>query len=586
MSANIKASVDGTQAIIGVGGVDQMTVSNAGVVTANSFVGLNGSSVTATGSTTARTLANRFADVVNVKDFGAVGDGVANETAAFNLAAATGASVYIPLGTYLITAATSSAKWILGKGVVISGLPNAGTAGGGVMDTSRLTGSIISENAGGETVLRVGDSDPWLTRSIRDAAEILSTLIASSPGGDIAGCFSSRSSDDLTQNMNTIGVASFGVNDNTTTPEPTWSIYAETVRFAGAGPAFGAEMDFVNLGNTNNLTPYSAVDPYSAVNAPTANLWLSCGGGTSGLAAGSNNISAAIVTLPNIKKFNVGWVVRNNSIETADIILAPQSYKYKWHDSSERVLSTIDNRQHFRAVYSNTLTDTVADINRKYKADGVSATTANDVIYSEVFQGISVGGATFNGAGTYVIQSSNFSGGSATFTLGLYAANQAGGTSDVGLNSSGAGNFAPLTSDNALTLGTAAHRFSVVFAGTGTINTSDAREKQDIEDLSEAELRVAKKLKSLIKKFRFKDAVAEKGDAARIHVGIIAQDVKEAFESENLDGMKYGILCYDEWDATEEIKDEKGTILISGRKSGNRYGVRYDELLAFIISAI
>ena len=41
MSANIKASTDGTQTIIGVGGVDQMTVSNAGVVTANSFVGLN-----------------------------------------------------------------------------------------------------------------------------------------------------------------------------------------------------------------------------------------------------------------------------------------------------------------------------------------------------------------------------------------------------------------------------------------------------------------------------------------------------------------------------------------------------------------
>jgi hypothetical protein len=85
MSANIKASVDGTQAIIGVGGVDQMTVSNAGVVTANSFVGNvtsggtfsgNASSATAlaTGSTTARTLANRFDDFVNVKDFGAVGN--------------------------------------------------------------------------------------------------------------------------------------------------------------------------------------------------------------------------------------------------------------------------------------------------------------------------------------------------------------------------------------------------------------------------------------------------------------------------------------------------------------------------------
>jgi len=110
MSANIKASVDGTQAIIGVGGVDQMTVSNAGVVTANSFVGaISNANVTATGSTTARTLANRFADVVNVLDFGADNTGATDCVASINAAIAFakskgGGVIFFPAGTYTVTA--------------------------------------------------------------------------------------------------------------------------------------------------------------------------------------------------------------------------------------------------------------------------------------------------------------------------------------------------------------------------------------------------------------------------------------------------------------------------------------------------
>lgn len=62
--------------------------------------------VTSTGSTTARTLADRFADVVNVKDFGAVGDGVTNDGPAFAAANAAGATKYVPYsanGYYLGT---------------------------------------------------------------------------------------------------------------------------------------------------------------------------------------------------------------------------------------------------------------------------------------------------------------------------------------------------------------------------------------------------------------------------------------------------------------------------------------------------
>lgn len=137
MSANIKASTNGTQAIIGVGGVDQMTVSNAGVVTANSFVGNvtggtlsggtlsgNASSATAlaTESTTARTLANRFADVINVKDFGALGigtDDTASIQAALSQACSTLKSLYIPSGNYKIsqTLVVTAPITIYGDGV-------------------------------------------------------------------------------------------------------------------------------------------------------------------------------------------------------------------------------------------------------------------------------------------------------------------------------------------------------------------------------------------------------------------------------------------------------------------------------------
>ena len=128
--------------------------------------------------------------------------------------------------------------------------------------------------------------------------------------------------------------------------------------------------------------------------------------------------------------------------------------------------------------------------------------------------------------------------------------------------------------DNALDLGISSARFDDIFATNGTIQTSDRNEKQDIEALSEAEQRVAVAAKGLLRKFRWIDSVEEKGDDARIHFGIIAQDLQAAFEAEGLDAGRYAMFINSTW-TDEETGEER-----------SRMGVRYNQLLAFIIAAI
>jgi hypothetical protein len=130
------------------------------------------------------------------------------------------------------------------------------------------------------------------------------------------------------------------------------------------------------------------------------------------------------------------------------------------------------------------------------------------------------------------------------------------------------------SSDGAIDIGASSARFQDIYATNGTIQTSDINEKQDIEDLSEAETRVAVVAKGLLKKYRWKSAVADKGDDARIHFGIMAQDLQQAFSAEGLDAGDYGMFISSTW--TDETTGEEKT----------RLGVRYNELLAFIIAGI
>ena len=131
-----------------------------------------------------------------------------------------------------------------------------------------------------------------------------------------------------------------------------------------------------------------------------------------------------------------------------------------------------------------------------------------------------------------------------------------------------------IPNDNANDIGFSSFRFDDIYATNATIQTSDANEKQDIEELSEAERRVAVAAKSLLRKFRWISSVDEKGDEARIHFGIIAQDLQAAFEAEGLDAGRYAMFIHSTW-TDEETGEER-----------SRMGVRYSELLAFIIAAL
>jgi len=165
--------------------------------------------------------------------------------------------------------------------------------------------------------------------------------------------------------------------------------------------------------------------------------------------------------------------------------------------------------------------------------------------------------------------------------------------------------------DNTHDIGASSVRWDDIYATNGTIQTSDRNEKQQIASLTDAEITAAKAISKLFKTFKWNDKVAEKGDAARTHAGVIAQDVQQAMTDAGLDAGNYAFFISNTWWETQtevpavaEELDEDGNVITeaaeaytrtdtydtleeapAGATERTRLGIRYPELLAFIGAA-
>lgn len=147
--------------------------------------------------------------------------------------------------------------------------------------------------------------------------------------------------------------------------------------------------------------------------------------------------------------------------------------------------------------------------------------------------------------------------------LFLYARDTTGGSRGCGIDYGYGFAWRP-SEDNVQDLGTIDYRWDDVRATNGTIQTSDANEKNTIVD-SDLGLNFIQKLSPKSYKFN---------DKTRTHYGLIAQDVEQVLVDIEKNSTQFAGFCKD------DIKDADGNV------TSTSYGLRYNEFISPMIKAI
>lgn len=536
----------------------------------------------------ATTVQSKLRETISVKDFGAVGDGVTNSNAAFALAEAEADEIYLPAGIYVLTAPLT--KKYFGPGVVVLsgttfasataaqdiGLNNTITGrGAGVLISTGNLNTLIGAAAGRN--ITTGTKNVFLGINGGSGNAALPLLPAMTGSDNIGiGFHAVKKCQDGSFN---VGIGTDAGNEITTGDSNTC-----------LGGSAGQQ---ITIGNDNTVVGRSA-----ALRLGTnANA-----GGTPGDPAtwvgvgGTGNAALGRDALRN------GYDCDNNTAIGCQAMRGTQSEA----TFTGNITGNNNVAVGYRTIYTGP-TSAASNV-------AVGAEAGRDLVAgsNNVIVGAQAARDT-EGSGNIIIGATAYRSVTSADNK-LVIANQSGtafidGTMAGALNVNNILTFDALVrpgSDNTRLLGTGSRRWAEIFAANITINTSDARLKDQVRELSEVERAVAIKLKGLMRAFKWKDSVAAKGDGARIHFGVMAQEVEAAFASEGLRAADYALFCWDEWPTEfEPITEERevSVTLKNGgvqtykkhfdtgeqrqvQEAGNRYGIRYEELLAFVIAAL
>ena len=515
---------------------------------------------------------DRLRVYVSVKDFGAVGDGVTDDTIAIQDALAASSNVIVPIGTYLISStinvpAHAKLSFQGGLGNTAGTPPTAYFIKKSTMTTVGITVSECGVIENGGLVSQVGNTG--------DGIQIIGN------GAKLTNVFVSRAGD-VGVRVGTSGGAncnSFELDHVNALNNGSHGIYIHDGTSAGGANAnAGTLLQCTAIGNggdgirLGHCFWVSVVNCLAEINTGYG-LYLSGAnsdgypecrygsviggdyneGNNAGIVEDYSYFSQFLIPDGYSAPTNVGNGLPGSGRRTVvtNGYIAAESFRSNGTFASSLFMYNYDSvtTNNYRPLVIRNNTN-----NNNNACTGIAFQTQNangyhDAVYFSALQNAGTGGGNSQDGFNIAVNNS--------------------GTMIPALNCNTNASYIGPGGDNAWNLGTSSYRWATVFAVTGTINTSDANQKQQIRELNQAEKEAAKGIKLALKAFKFNDAVEKKGDKARIHFGVIAQEVKEIFATVGLDAEDYGLFCSDTL--------EDGSV---------RLGVRYDELLAFVIAAL